>query len=71
MQSFGNELVLFAGNWLGIVECWQFVLLVPVGCVYLVLAIVLSRNYRFSKKKKNYSYIFTNTTIEKPNIGGF
>ena len=23
MQSLGNELVLFAGNWLGTIEYWQ------------------------------------------------
>ena len=28
------------------------VLLVAIGCIYCVLAIVLGRNYRFSKKKE-------------------
>ena len=28
------------------------VLLVAIGCIYCVLAIVLGRNYKFSKKKE-------------------
>ena len=71
MQSFCNDLGLFAGNWLGTVECWQlfcwFQLVASVECWQLFWAGITN----LVRKKNTYSCVFKNAAIEKPNVGGF